>query len=89
MTRRVLLAALPASILPQTARTQSKQLQKVTINFASRTGTTWPLYIAKEAGYVPTAIELFEMFPHTRHIETLVSLERAIRSSRASSSSMP
>jgi ABC-type nitrate/sulfonate/bicarbonate transport system substrate-binding protein len=25
--------------------------QKVTINFASRTGTTWPLYIAKEAGY--------------------------------------
>ena len=29
----------------------SAELQKVTINFASRTGTTWPLYIAKEAGY--------------------------------------
>ena len=26
-------------------------LQKVTINYASRTGTSWPLYIAKEAGY--------------------------------------
>ncbi|HLK47084.1 MAG TPA: ABC transporter substrate-binding protein [Bryobacteraceae bacterium] len=26
-------------------------LQKVTINYATRTGTTWPLYIAKEAGY--------------------------------------
>lgn len=30
---------------------QSAPLQKVTINFASRTGTTWPLYIAKEGGY--------------------------------------
>ncbi len=29
----------------------AQPLQKVTINFASRTGTTWPLYIAKEAGY--------------------------------------
>jgi ABC-type nitrate/sulfonate/bicarbonate transport system substrate-binding protein len=33
------------------ASAQSAQLQKATINFASRTGTTWPLYIAKEAGY--------------------------------------
>src|SRR5262252_6225531 len=34
-----------------TVSAQSPPLQKVTINFASRTGTTWPLYIAKEAGY--------------------------------------
>ena len=27
------------------------QLQKITINFATRTGTSWPLYIAKEGGY--------------------------------------
>jgi ABC-type nitrate/sulfonate/bicarbonate transport system substrate-binding protein len=27
------------------------QVRKVTINFATRTGTSWPLYIAKEAGY--------------------------------------
>lgn len=26
-------------------------LEKITINYATRTGTTWPLYIAKEAGY--------------------------------------
>src|SRR5580658_5815017 len=26
-------------------------LQKITINYPSRTGTTWPFYIAKEAGY--------------------------------------
>jgi ABC-type nitrate/sulfonate/bicarbonate transport system substrate-binding protein len=26
-------------------------LQKITINYATRTGTTWPFYIAKEGGY--------------------------------------
>jgi ABC-type nitrate/sulfonate/bicarbonate transport system substrate-binding protein len=26
-------------------------LQKITINFAARTGTTWPLYLAAEGGY--------------------------------------
>jgi ABC-type nitrate/sulfonate/bicarbonate transport system substrate-binding protein len=30
---------------------QSQPLQKVTINYATRTGTSWPLYIAKEGGY--------------------------------------
>jgi ABC-type nitrate/sulfonate/bicarbonate transport system substrate-binding protein len=30
---------------------QSPPLQKITINYATRTGTTWPLYIAKEGGY--------------------------------------
>jgi len=30
---------------------QPAPLAKITINFATRTGTTWPLYIAKEAGY--------------------------------------
>jgi ABC-type nitrate/sulfonate/bicarbonate transport system substrate-binding protein len=32
-------------------RGQSPPLQKVTINYATRTGTSWPLYIAKEGGY--------------------------------------
>jgi ABC-type nitrate/sulfonate/bicarbonate transport system substrate-binding protein len=39
VTFTVILAAPPA------------QLQQVTINYPARTGTTWPLYIAKEAGY--------------------------------------
>jgi ABC-type nitrate/sulfonate/bicarbonate transport system substrate-binding protein len=30
---------------------QAQTPQKITINYATRTGTTWPLYIAKEAGY--------------------------------------
>ena len=39
-----LLAALPVAAQPAS-------VQKITINYATRTGTTWPLYIAKEAGY--------------------------------------
>ena len=26
-------------------------LEKITVNYAARTGTTWPLYLAKEGGY--------------------------------------
>jgi ABC-type nitrate/sulfonate/bicarbonate transport system substrate-binding protein len=33
------------------AWSQGAALEKVTINYATRTGTTWPLYIAKEGGY--------------------------------------
>ena len=41
------LAGLPGS----TARAQQAPLEKTTINYPARTGTTWPLYIAKEGGY--------------------------------------
>lgn len=41
---------LVGSLLLATAAPPA-HLQKVTINYATRTGTTWPLYIAKEAGY--------------------------------------
>src|SRR5579862_2184676 len=47
MFRSTVLLLCAASL----AAAQSPPLQKVIINFASRTGTTWPLYIAKEAGY--------------------------------------
>jgi ABC-type nitrate/sulfonate/bicarbonate transport system substrate-binding protein len=30
---------------------QPEELQRITINYPARTGTTWPLYIAKEGGY--------------------------------------
>ena len=29
----------------------AQQLQKITINYPTRTGQSWPLYIAKEGGY--------------------------------------
>ena len=44
---RILLAPLIFS----SAFAQPVHLQKVTITYATRTGTTWPLYIAMEAGY--------------------------------------
>src|SRR5205807_1277870 len=39
------------ALLLMAAGVPAQPLQKITINYASRTGTTWPLYIAKEAGY--------------------------------------
>ncbi len=41
--------ALAGALL--SAWAQGAPLEKVTINFATKTGTTWPLYIAKEGGY--------------------------------------
>ena len=51
MTRRKLGGWFFAALLLPGAPAQAASLQKVTINYATRTGTTWPLYIAKEAGY--------------------------------------
>jgi ABC-type nitrate/sulfonate/bicarbonate transport system substrate-binding protein len=42
-----LLALLSAASLGA----QQGQLRNVTINYAARTGTTWPLYLAKDGGY--------------------------------------
>src|SRR5579862_2541049 len=30
---------------------QTPALQKISVNYAAKTGTTWPLYLAKEGGY--------------------------------------
>jgi ABC-type nitrate/sulfonate/bicarbonate transport system substrate-binding protein len=30
---------------------QTPALQKITVNYAARTGTTWPMYLAKDGGY--------------------------------------
>ena len=48
MTARTIFAAVLAA---SNAWAQPAPLQKITINYASRTGTTWPFYIAKEGGY--------------------------------------
>jgi ABC-type nitrate/sulfonate/bicarbonate transport system substrate-binding protein len=45
-------SGLLASILMTAgAFAQTPALEKITVNYAARTGTTWPLYIAKEGGY--------------------------------------
>jgi ABC-type nitrate/sulfonate/bicarbonate transport system substrate-binding protein len=46
-----LAPALLAPLIAASALAQPARPQKVTINYATRTGTTWPLYIAMEAGY--------------------------------------
>ena len=51
MTSSLRLAVFAVLLLAPLASPQSPKLQKITINYATRTGTTWPLYIAKEAGY--------------------------------------
>ena len=49
MIRPRRIALLLAAVCMASA--QTPPLQKITINYATRTGTSWPLYIAKEAGY--------------------------------------
>jgi len=48
MLRTGLLASI---LLATSALAHTPALQKITVSYAARTGTTWPLYIAKEGGY--------------------------------------
>lgn len=43
--------SIVAALLLCASGLQAQALQKITINYATRTGTSWPLYIAKEGGY--------------------------------------
>ena len=49
--RRLAVPALAFGLMTVAPAVQAQALQKITINFATRTGTSWPLYIAKEGGY--------------------------------------
>src|SRR5215470_2040277 len=40
-----------AALLVLCNATRAQQPQKITINFPTRSGASWPLFIAKEAGY--------------------------------------
>ena len=48
--RRLFLAAA-ILILASAAAQQAQQPQKITINYPTRSGASWPMYIAKEGGY--------------------------------------
>jgi len=48
MRQKIQTAFLLIAILGSAS---AQQLQKITINYATRTGQVWPLYIAKEGGY--------------------------------------
>jgi ABC-type nitrate/sulfonate/bicarbonate transport system substrate-binding protein len=49
MRRVAILAGFSAVLLASGAWAQS--LQKITINFPTRSGASWPMYLAKEGGY--------------------------------------
>jgi NitT/TauT family transport system substrate-binding protein len=52
MRRRIVSVIVLACMLAvPSAWTQTAQLQKVTINFPTRSGASWPMFVAKEAGY--------------------------------------
>ncbi len=44
-------AAATAVLVMSMVHTQGQQLQKVTLNYPTRSGASWPLFIAKEGGY--------------------------------------
>jgi ABC-type nitrate/sulfonate/bicarbonate transport system substrate-binding protein len=76
-TVRFSLRALWVFALALLAPAQSQPLQKVTINYATRTGTSWPLYIAKEGGYFEKyGIDANPVFAvHPAGIAMLISAE--------------
>src|SRR5215469_18075275 len=47
--RKGLVAALLSAVA--CAAAPAAELQKITINFPTRSGASWPMYLAKEAGY--------------------------------------
>src|SRR4029079_7748001 len=46
-----LLCALAGLLIRLSGGSQPQQPQKVTINYPTRSGASWPMYIAKEGGY--------------------------------------
>src|SRR6476660_5368837 len=51
MVKRIGLTLLLAAILVLPAFMAAEQLQKTAINFPTRSGASWPMFIAKEGGY--------------------------------------
>jgi ABC-type nitrate/sulfonate/bicarbonate transport system substrate-binding protein len=51
LTARVLVVVLAAAATMLAGRIQAQGSQKVTINYPTRSGASWHLYIAKEGGY--------------------------------------
>src|SRR6516165_9363398 len=51
MTKRILFALVIAAVLLVPSFIAQGQLQKTAINFPTRSGASWPMFIAKEGGY--------------------------------------
>src|SRR2546428_14168815 len=51
MSKRILLTLFVAVILIAPLMSAQQPLQKTAINFPTRSGASWPMFIAKEGGY--------------------------------------
>ncbi|HWV94377.1 MAG TPA: ABC transporter substrate-binding protein, partial [Vicinamibacterales bacterium] len=49
--KSILPAVIAAVLVMGIVGTQAQQLQKVTLNYPTRSGASWPLFIAREGGY--------------------------------------
>jgi ABC-type nitrate/sulfonate/bicarbonate transport system substrate-binding protein len=49
--RSILTAVAAAALVLGVVESQGQPLQKVTLNYPTRSGASWPLFIAKEGGY--------------------------------------
>ena len=45
------LSALSLVVAVLASSAAAQNLQKITVNFPTRSGASWPMYIAKEGGY--------------------------------------
>ena len=48
--KSILPAVIAAVLVMGMVQTRGQQLQKVTLNYPTRSGASWPLFIAKEGG---------------------------------------
>jgi ABC-type nitrate/sulfonate/bicarbonate transport system substrate-binding protein len=76
----LLTEVLTGALLAPVAWSQTAPLQKITINYATRTGTSWPMYIALEGGYFQKyGLDVNAVFGvHPAGIAMLVSGEAAM-----------
>src|SRR5262245_47947824 len=51
LSRRAIILLVPAALAAFGFALRAQQPQKITINYPTRSGASWPLYIAKEGGY--------------------------------------
>src|SRR5262245_684397 len=51
MFKRISLTLWMVAVLVAAGRAQQAPLQKIAINFPTRSGASWPMFLAKEGGY--------------------------------------
>ena len=74
---RISFALVSAALLVHSAWAQTPPMQKITINYPTRSGASWPIFIAKEAGfYAQNFLDVTPIFAvHPAGVAALVANE--------------